>query len=1043
MVSKLLMGEVMRFALLLVLSLVVTGCRCGGEALPDAGADAGPLPTVDAGADAGLLDAGVAYDEYDAWREMRQVLRRSPDAVPARAEALVAAKDLAGLLALVRDDVALLPTTSTGFFDAARVIRWGPEATLRGQSGTPRERAELLRLLAERAGFTATVVVGAPKGTTITELLRHGPQRGARIEPTSAEFERWASLLPANARLATRVPTPLDADGGVRAEIRAELAGQLLPASLSMALDTTLTEVPLVRVEVDGGVLYANPNADGAALGESFTIDPPVAAEPFSGERELTVTLFASRSARPQERLPLVTHTWKASEVAGRTVTTAFTTALSATEARRTKVADATGFIPVMIVGGPGLDEMAGQRLSAVGTPVLRDGALVERSDAGVSIDGEFVAPGPTRPDVLTSVTTLEARASAAAFPDVELLVSARRNDNRTVPGLGADAFVIQENGKRLAATLRRTSAGAPRVVLLFDRSTSIPMEFVTGAPAVGHSVAEALFTQFPGAQVQVAAIDINGPTVSGQMVSSLAEVDTQLAALSGTGSEVWTAVDAFSDSRATCLVVITDAVVDDTLTDEMAARVVKGPPVFLAGVGPVDTTTAARIALVTNGRFANGQTPSTLAAAVTAFVSERLPFDYRIVYRAPVMGPTPRTVVVSLSAPGTATTTAQYTPPSAPVEASELSALYLSVATDGREVTRLLAGSASATKADREAVAGALFGRFVLGVEAGAPSFTTLLDEHLAERLTTEAAVDAWRSGDAMAIAEANKTRLTREPGDLRFFASAAPGASAEDDVTFTDGLTLTLRSTIPVLGVKTIRRFDMLPLVPVETVRFTPGQTFHTTRDRTAFHAAFENQRFTRNTLSALQGRPLTLFDSTSIQALGPAWAQTAYPDYNDYWLLAPMDGGPVVAFWAVHRRTGALIGVMPEGGLGEGESTQALVDRLLTILDAAGRAGVAGGYNGVKVWADLEATKVTLLGGVIMLFEGEGPDPRGDLENNLCGFAIDSVGGQLPFWEDAGLIPNEVNARARYIEQMFHLDIPELPTPSGVICGAILGA
>ncbi|MDP3500350.1 MAG: hypothetical protein Q8S33_08460 [Myxococcales bacterium] len=1032
----------MRFALLLVLSLVVSACRCGGESIPDAGADAGPLPTVDAGVDAGLLDAGVAYDEYDAWREMRQVLRRSPDAVPARAEALVAAKDLAGLLALVRDDVALLPTSPTGFFDAARVIRWGPEATLRGQSGTPRERAELLRLLAERAGFTATVVVGAPKGTTVTGLLAHGPQRGARIEPTNAELERWASVLPANARLAARVPTPLDADGGVRAEIRAQLAQVSLPSPPpSMPFDATLTEVPLVRVEVDGGVLYANPNADGATLGPSFTIDPPIAAEPFSGERELTVTLFASRSARPQERLPLVTHTWKASEVAGRTVTTAFTTALSATEARRTKVGDATGFIPVLMVRGPGLDETVGQRLSAVGTPVLRDGALVEQSDAGLLIDGERLAPGPTRPEVLTSVTTLEARASAAAFPDVELLVSARRSDNRTVPGLGADAFVIQENGKRLAATLRRTSAGAPRVVLLFDRSTSIPMEFVMGAPAVGHSVAEALFTQFPGAQVQVAAIDINGPTVSGQMVSSLAQVDTQLAALSGTGSEVWTAVDAFSDSGATCLVVISDAVVDDTLTDEMAARVVRGPPVFLAGVGPVDTTTASRIALVTNGRFANGQTPGTLAAAVTAFVSERLPFDYRIIYRAPVMGPTPRTVVVSLAAPGTATTMAQYTPPSSPVEASELSALYLSVATDGHEVTRLLAGSAAATKADREAVAGALFGRYVLGVEAGAPSFTTLLDEHLAERLTTELAVDAWRSGDAMAIAEANKTRLTREPGDLRFFASAAPGASVEDDVTFTDGLTLTLRSTIPVLGVKTIRRFDMLPLVPVETVRFTPGQAFSTTRERTAFHAAFENQRFTRNTLSALRGRPLSLFDSTTIQALGPAWAQTAYPDYNDYALLAPMDGGPV-AFWAVHRRTGALIGVMPEGGLGEGESTEALVNRLLTILDAAGRVGVAGGYNGVKVWADLEATKVTLLGGVIMLFDGEGEDPRGDLVNNLCGFAIDSVGGQLPFWEDAGLIPNEVNARGRYIEQMFHLDIPDLPTPSGVICGAILG-
>lgn len=95
----------------------------------------------------GGADGGASYNEFDAWREIREVVRRSPDAVPARADALVLAGNAEGLFALVRDDIALLPSSDHGFEFAASAIRWGWRATLRGQSGTPRERAELLKEL--------------------------------------------------------------------------------------------------------------------------------------------------------------------------------------------------------------------------------------------------------------------------------------------------------------------------------------------------------------------------------------------------------------------------------------------------------------------------------------------------------------------------------------------------------------------------------------------------------------------------------------------------------------------------------------------------------------------------------------------------------------------------------------------------------------------------------------------------------------------------------------------------------------------------------
>ncbi|MBX7099091.1 MAG: hypothetical protein K1X89_15380, partial [Myxococcaceae bacterium] len=207
----------MRLLLVVTFSAALAACTCGGgsggpgtDGGTDAGRDAGP-------ADAGQ-DAGAPFDEFDAWREMRGVVRRSPDAVPARADALVAAKDVEGLFTLVRDDVALLPSTPQGFDSANTQVRWGPRATLRGQAGTPRERAELLKALYLRAGFTAEVVVGVPvPSASCARLLARGPQRALDYPATAEQTARWAKVLPADATLKGPAPSALDPDGGVRA----------------------------------------------------------------------------------------------------------------------------------------------------------------------------------------------------------------------------------------------------------------------------------------------------------------------------------------------------------------------------------------------------------------------------------------------------------------------------------------------------------------------------------------------------------------------------------------------------------------------------------------------------------------------------------------------------------------------------------------------------------------------------------------------------------------------------------------------------------
>ncbi|CAN0598933.1 unnamed protein product, partial [Laminaria digitata] len=111
------------------------------------------------GMDAGV-DAGPARTYFDLIEQLQSSLRDSPDHRAAKAQRLVAAGDLAGLHAFVRDEVALYPGEASGMGETRSVVRWGWRGTLRGGAGTMREKAELLAELYRQAGHTAEVMGG-------------------------------------------------------------------------------------------------------------------------------------------------------------------------------------------------------------------------------------------------------------------------------------------------------------------------------------------------------------------------------------------------------------------------------------------------------------------------------------------------------------------------------------------------------------------------------------------------------------------------------------------------------------------------------------------------------------------------------------------------------------------------------------------------------------------------------------------------------------------------------------------------------------------
>ena len=129
----------------------------------------------------------------------------------------------------------------------------------------------------------------------------------------------------------------------------------------------------------------------------------------------------------------------------------------------------------------------------------------------------------------------------------MRVAVSALDAAGKGVPRLGSAAFEVREDGEPISFSLTRNEAPPPRVVILYDTSTSLPPEFLgAGAVALGNQIVGPLYAAYPEAQVRVASIFFGANWVAGGWATTLAEAQAQVAALETApgSSDIWTALD-------------------------------------------------------------------------------------------------------------------------------------------------------------------------------------------------------------------------------------------------------------------------------------------------------------------------------------------------------------------------------------------------------------------------------------------------------------------------------------------------------------------
>lgn len=1020
------LGRVAALGLVLC-CVVVPGCGGddGSPSKPSEEAGAAGDGNGEAGAGAGgEAGAGAPIDAFTAWKEARVALRTSPDHLSARADAVVASKDAQRIFEFVRDEIVTYPPAIDGFRDAVTTQRWGVRGTLRGGAGTPREKAELLVSLYARAGFDARVVSGLADPALLDgeAVLLRATERNYAPKISPAQAASWRTALGHD-----RVPTysTIDEDGSETRALADSLLAQL-PDTLSAPFDFTLEDIPLVSVEVDGEPLFANPIAPGAKLGDSLTLDEPLPAGDATPPQSISIKVEGVLANAPLDRFTLVEREYATEDVVGRKIHLSFPSPVPVEELATTRLDAVTSFVPLLNVAAPDLPAEDRERLAELGHPLTIGGDVYTiEADDSLSLNGVPLAAAVTSPNAAKAVAGISATADAAAFPEVTLRVRVSDSSDKGVPRLPASAIDITDAAAAVPFSIARNEAAPPRVVLLFDLSTSLPIEFRgAGAVTLATSIIQPLYAAYPNAEVRVANIFFGANWLGSTWATSEALALTQAAELATApgGSEIFQTLAQVSAEKPTIVILVTDGDSTDEIEAGFRDDIAGGAPVIALGAGTVVQGNLDAIASLSGGSALPVASSAAATTAALAAIAASAGEDYEFHYRAPLEGPKVRTVSVEINGKRAE---ASYEVPEIRALPPALAGLYLTVESGGRVYSRALAGYGlgnpgttrpQISEAMLEDVRSLLKGRVSFSVEAAAAPASVTLDDWLADKLSLQPLAEAAAAKDEPAILKALGQGFALTPGRLPLAQPPLPGAWDGESLTFETGPRLTSLVQKIHEGGPVTRQLDIWPLSRWATAASDPRIAFERTLQATASLSVNEAALFSgTSTLKDLKGAALTLVEA------GKARDQAGLTDRErahwtfleerftgSYLLLVPTKPGP---FWAIEKATGTVIGVLADGSGGGGDSACSAYDDANRVIDALSMIGSlagasVGGWAALAKWEVKYITVATIVigGGSLPPGAADLSDPAGEM---ACGNFEDALGNLIPAVSGYGTI------------------------------------
>jgi len=868
------------------------------------------------------LAAEVPGTVFDVLRGVRDALRTSPDHLPAQLQRRVAERDWRGIFVLVRDQIETWPTTGRAFLgDNARTVRWGHVATLRGGAGTPREKADLLALALTDAGFTAQVV-RVPLQYEPDDVRRILQPRVRDFDPQvdPAALAGWQRLL--NLADDHPAPGPVDPDDALREALVSRLLGVLdqesTPWPQARGFDFKWRAgVAAVVVETPEGRFLLNPT-DPAAEPEA---DPPEhrdAGEP-TGLATIEASLEVATTDDPRKRKVLLTGSWDAAQLAGRTLVVGTPPTVAPADWARTRIDDVQTYLPVFRVIDGGRDASLAA-LGAVGDAFTRRAETLTVGDNGEMRIGD-VTLNAASDDGMARVQAISASTLTLSYGEAVIAADITDAGGAVVENLGAGALAVTVAGEERGFLL---AANRPELIvtLLIDQSYSMPGDYLgAGGDAWIERTRAQVLAVAPHAVVRLAR----------------------------TGSHLWTSLAKESARGGDLMIYLTDGDMVDAGTDALRATLANGPPVLIVSVTNRIFDRQRELAAAANGRVVAVAGADAAAAEITAELVGRPPLAYRLRLSTTGLAPGSHPATVATRDGRVSGEFMLALPEGDATLPSQICGLYLQLRVGNVRLERTLggvdhrvAGRVPVEARHLDDVGVALLSGAAITFEAAAPSLATWLDDVVSSRLALEQVVAEDRAQGASAAFGKLAAEFQPLPA-LAWQAGFPPMQAGKDDpLTFHDGLRAVMMSLPITREARQTSRIDILPVSNYHTAIEDPEAACVATLRQTARLAVAEAVHFGTSTLDLLEGKPLGLLRAgdQAMQrvpdALRVRWQGALGRAGNTHFIGDPSFG--TLAWFQVARNTGEMLAVLPDGS-GGGSDVQDMVDfvdRLKTVMD-----------------------------------------------------------------------------------------------------------
>ncbi len=929
-------------------SLLIVGCSPSDTATTTSTV---PVSTLapSAGTTTTTLPPPAPSTYWDVLRETQRRVRTSPDHLPAHLSRLAGAGDIDGLVAVLRDHIAVLPVDPSAWVSNTTGQRWGTRGVLRSGMGTPREIAQLLADTLNEAGIEATVVRGSTQGSERPVLVPVGPLPFETDLPTDELFVlTGASPVPAERTvdpalgiaMATAALSAIE-PGVFRPPVTAELFGALPDVLIGDATAGLWNE----------------------SLGLRSVENRPAPLGAMAAAQTARFTVSIATDLDPANPAEVATAEFPLDALAGRRVDIAFVPpAASLADLIATRPADVTTVIPTIRVGGLDLTEDEESTLFAAGEPFTLEGDVLTDDGDGFSLGAARIA-GSGDPAAAAEIRIN--RIVATHYPKLTAEIDVLDGEGRTVPDLGAQHFLIDDVGFDVPFSMRRTDRPTPSIVFVVDNSGSVPEQYRNaGATKVVTEIATAVQAQYPDARFRAAIVGIFGAGLPLPWTDDPVQVGIDADKL-GIGSALWQSYIDGAVPDANALVFLTDGVsVDDmnnpqdTAPEELITALRSGPPAIMLGSGELGPAFRG-IADITGGVALDIEDAEAAVAAVLEQLDRTLTPYSTMILADEANNATQRTLRVRLPEVGLEAS-ATYDVPR-PEESSigrSLAGIYLRIEANGIRVDRTLAGlpyrSREELTSDVAAeVRQALFGRYSVITEAGGPAPSQILDDAVTELLTWEPVFEA-QSADAALEALAAAEDLPHGS-----FAFSFP-VSGDGPLTWEPGLRMWISSerTIPRGDVDIVRRsVDLLPVTRfVTTTIEDPIESVRLTAERSASLSAMEAALYDASAAGDLTG-DLTELSLGSVASEDRAAFDALSNGWPGSWRLAFNDDRDAAV--AVDPLNGTVIAVANDGtgGATSEEEIKRAFKQAIALTELYGTAGF-------KVWASLEKAKLEKL-------------------------------------------------------------------------------